>query len=76
MKTLITLSSPHIGVFNTCNNSIKLGAWYLSTIEKDKAIEQLWVEADLESSSKTILKKLSLDKGIGWFDKVIVVTSM
>jgi pimeloyl-ACP methyl ester carboxylesterase len=74
MKTLVTLSSPHLGYMYASNSVINAGMWVLTRLSKSRCLEQLSM-TDAGDFKESFLYKLSLETGMGWFKNVLLVGS-
>jgi len=74
MKTLVTLSSPHLGYMYASSTIINAGMWILTKLSKSKCLEQLSI-TDAEDFRQSFLYKLSLKEGMGWFKNILLVGS-
>lgn len=73
MQVLVTLASPHLGLSESENTLVNLGVWYLSKFDKVKNIKELNFQS--VTNEESFLMKLSKFDEIGWFKKVVIVSS-
>ena len=78
MKTLITLSTPHLGYFYHNSTLNKAGMWALSKFSNNQIMNNLLMsdsqdtKVDEETSYRnSYLYSLSLNHGIDWFEHVM-----
>jgi hypothetical protein len=83
MKTLITLSTPHLGYFYHNSSINKAGMWAISKFSDNQIINKLLMldsgdsNGDEETSYRnSYLYKLSLGQGMKWFEHVMFCGSM
>jgi hypothetical protein len=73
-KTLLTFSSPHLGVSAGDSKLVETGFNILTSWKKFTALKQMGLK-DAENPRDCFLYKLSKKQGLGWFKEVILISS-
>jgi Putative serine esterase (DUF676)/Protein FAM135 len=74
MCNFISFSSPHIGTLASSSHLIDAGMWFLKKLKKSTSLLQISLE-DAPHYKDTYLYKLSLTKGLSYFENVILASS-
>lgn len=70
VNLLITLAAPHLGIHRLDNVLVSAGIWYMIRFDKVKSLSELNYSDD-----DNILMKLSREESLGWFSKIIALSS-
>ena len=73
MNIFATFASPHLGVSKADNYLVGTGIWYLANVEKVKNMRQL--NCQTLDEEDLLMKRLSSCDCLGWFKKVVLVSS-
>lgn len=71
MFSMITFSSPHIGIVFAENSLLRFGKWVLKKIQKSTSFSQM-IMKDSKDLKNSFLYKLSEATGLNWFPHIIL----
>ena len=71
MHSIVTLSSPHVGIVYAGNSLLKFGKWVLKKLQKSVSFLQM-IMKDNKNFNECFLYKLSTSDGLDWFQHVVL----
>ncbi|CAG9336161.1 unnamed protein product [Blepharisma stoltei] len=74
LNLYMTFGSPHLGCICGSSKLIDAGLWLLAKLKKTISLQQLAM-TDSKNPRKTCIYSLSRAEGLGWFKKIILVSS-
>jgi hypothetical protein len=74
MHLFLTLSSPHLGIYEGSSKLIRAGLWVLNNFKKSESLKQLSL-IDSLNLEECALYKLAYEKGCEWFTHMVLVSS-